>query len=335
MPEWSVQKAVLLAWPHAATDWQYMLEDARECFCSIACRISHLAQVVIVTPDTSDPRRRLANAGADMDHVKLVQMPTNDTWARDFGPISVIDYDGHVHALDYRFNGWGLKFAADQDNLVSSRMLSDCPTNPQASYEMRQQLVLEGGSIDVDERGVLLTTAACLLSPNRNPWLTQADIERRLMTDFGLSRVVWLENGALAGDDTDSHVDTLARFLPGGMIAYSSCDRPDDEHYPCLSAMASELRVKLPECRLVELPIPMPVYDADGLRLPATYANFLILNGAVLLPVYGDAHYDDIALERMAAALPGYEIFPIDCSALIQQHGSLHCVTMQLPFEVV
>lgn len=334
LPEWAPQRAVLLAWPHADTDWQHMLDDARDCFCRIVRAISERAQAVIVSPDADEPWQQLAAAGADMERVKIVQMPTNDTWARDFGPISVEDGAGQIHALDYRFNGWGLKFASDKDNLVTSRLLSRVRSCPQALYEMRQAMVLEGGSIDVDDRGVMLTTSECLLSPNRNPWLTRDEIESRLVADFGLSRVVWLEHGALAGDDTDSHVDTLARFLPGGIVACSACDRPDDDHYACLSAMSMELRDKLPECRLVELPIPQPVYDAAGMRLPATYANFLILNGAVFLPVYGDEHYDKIAVERLAAELPDYEIVPVNCSALIEQHGSLHCVTMQLPFVV-
>ncbi len=334
MPEWMPQRAVLLAWPHADTDWAYMLDDAQACFCRIACQISKRASVVIVVPDVNVPRGQLENSGADMSRITFVNIPTNDTWARDFGPISVIDRDERIHALDYRFNGWGLKFASDKDNLITSRLLTVTRQSPMVAYEMRQQLVLEGGSVDVDDKGVLLTTSECLLSPNRNPWLSREEIEQRLISDFGLSKVVWLDNGALAGDDTDSHVDTLARFLPGGIVACSACDRPDDEHYYCLSAMIDELRTKLPGRRLVELPIPEPLYDADGLRLPATYANFLILNGAVLLPIYSDQHYDALAMRRLADALPEYEIVPIDCSPLIEQHGSLHCVTMQLPFDI-
>lgn len=311
-----------------------MLADAQRCFCEIVSHICKRAQAVVVAPDVAEARLAIENSVSDPSRIAYAQLPTNDTWARDFGPISVVDDDGRAHALDFRFNGWGLKFAADKDNLVTGRLISLHSACPEVAYEMRQDLVLEGGSIDVDDDGILLTTAECLLSPNRNPWLSRDEIEQRLISDLGVARVVWLEHGALAGDDTDSHVDTLARFLPGGIVACSTCDRPADEHYDALCAMSEEIRAKMPGYRVVELPIPMPMHDADGLRLPATYANFLILNGAFLLPIYNDEQYDRIAAQRLAEALPGYEIVPIDCSALIEQHGSLHCMTMQLPFTI-
>lgn len=333
-PEWAPQRAVLLAWPHADTDWAYMLDDVQRCFCDIVEQICRRTQAVVVAPDPDEARQKLEGLIADNGRITYMALPTNDTWARDFGPISVTDGNGRIHALDYRFNGWGLKFPSDKDNLITMRMLSRAGTDSNVSYEMCQQIVLEGGSIDVDDKGVLLTTAQCLLSPNRNPWLDREGIEKRLMADLGVNRVVWLEHGALAGDDTDSHVDTLARFLPGGIVACSSCDRTDDDHYQCLSAMVDEVRTLLPDYRVIELPIPKPIYDDEGLRLPATYANFLILNGALLMPTYNDDYYDNLALTRIAYALPEYEVVGIDCSALIEQHGSLHCMTMQLPFAI-
>ena len=199
-------------------------------------------------------------------------------------------------------------------------------------------LVLEGGSTESDGRGTILTTAECLLNPNRSPHLTQEEIEATLGASLGADRFLWLEHGFLAGDDTDSHVDTLARLCPDDTIVYVRCDDPGDEHHPALAAMEAELRgFRTREgkpYRLVPLPWPRPQTDSEGHRLPATYANFLVINGAVLVPTYGDRS-DAAALAAVGSAFPGREAIGIDCRPLILQHGSLHCVTMQLPKGVL
>lgn len=331
--EWEPARAVLMAWPHRDTDWAYMIDEAQDCIARVAMAISGRAQVVMVAPDINEPLAFLRGRGADMSRFRLVELSTNDTWARDFGPISTVGADGKVAVCDFQFNGWGLKFASDRDNMVT-RGLVGAGLFPDAEYRNELSFTLEGGSIDIDSEGTLLTTAECLLSPNRNGADSREQIEARLAEALGAGHQIWLGHGYLAGDDTDSHVDTLARFLPGGIIAYTACDRPDDEHYAELKAMEAELREARSAAgepyRLVPLCIPEAIYDEDGLRLPATYANFLIVNGALLLPTYGCAEHDRRAIEALSQAAPGLEIVPVDCKALIRQHGSLHCATMQL-----
>lgn len=330
--EWEPQQAVLLSWPHENTDWSDMLEEVTECFINIVFSILKFADVIIVAPEVDLPQKTIelrSNNEIDLSKIHYYSVQTNDTWARDFGMICTIE-DDIVYANDFKFNGWGLKFPACFDNCITRAVF---PGNSNAHYVNRLNFVLEGGSIDVDGAETLMTTSECLLSLNRNGEFTKQDIENRLKQFFGSDRVIWLEHGALEGDDTDSHIDTLARFLPGGIIAYSSCDRTGDSHYNELKLMEEELR-QYSEYRLLPLPIPNPIYDESGCRLPATYANFLIIDGGLLLPVYGDAYYDNIAISRLKEALPEYEVIPIDCRALIKQHGSLHCVTMQIPHGV-
>ncbi len=332
--EWEPQLAVLIAWPHEYTDWAPRLSQVDVCYQALASAIAPRVETLyIVTPEPE----RVKALIPDIANARVIELPTNDTWTRDYGPISTRQgADGALILNDFQFNGWGLKFAADCDNLVSLLLASD-PDMPFSAmlYKNMRSFVLEGGSIESDGEGTILTTAECLLSPNRNGGLEPGEIEMVLRGSLGAKRVLWLRHGALEGDDTDSHVDTLARLLPGGVIAYSSCDRPDDSHFAELSAMEAELQeLRQPDgkpYRLVSLPIPEPIYDEDGDRLPATYANFLILNGAILLPVYADERYDALAIERIRQAAPGYEIVTVDCRELIRQHGSLHCATMQIP----
>lgn len=332
--EWEPNEYVLLSWPHEGTDWSYMLDEAVHCYIEIAKAISRYARLIIVAPDVSAAANTLKGF-VDTEKVIFVEIPTNDTWARDFGMLCTVSADVMVHINDFKFNGWGLKFASCEDNLITRRMLEKGLVGNNAEYVNRLNFVLEGGSIEVDGEGTLLTTSHCLLSPNRNGASTKDEIETELKEAFGCERVLWVDHGDLEGDDTDSHIDTLARFLPGDIIVYSACDRPDDSHYTELKLMEEELiSFTTPEgknYRTVGLPIPNGIYDEAGERLPATYANFLIINGAVIMPVYGDDHYDRLAVEKIKAAMPLYDIVTVDCRALIRQHGSLHCVTMQIP----
>lgn len=328
--EWEEQDGVLLAWPHEQSDWKPYLDAVEKVFVEIVRQISHFEVVVIAAPDPSAVGKLLEKTGAVMERVRLFQVPTNDTWARDFGPIAVLE-DERPILLDFGFNGWGLKFAANLDNQITRTLHEAGAFRPP---RRTMGLVLEGGSIESDGAGTILTTAECLLNPNRNPHLTRDVIERELAGLLGADYFLWLENGWLAGDDTDSHVDTLARLCPDDTIAYAQCDDVTDEHYPALAAMENELmqfrtREGKPY-RLIPLPWPEAKFDEEGERLPATYANFLVINGAVLVPTYGDNN-DEAALNAITKAFPGREIIDIDCLPLILQHGALHCVTMQLP----
>jgi len=333
--EWEAQDGVLLAWPHEGTDWSYMLDDVRPVFVEIIRHITRFERVLLAAPDAADAAEFLATAGIDMSQVIICEMPNNDTWARDFGPISVI-YNNQPVLLDFGFNGWGLKFSANHDNLINKRLKEQGALVP---HLKTIGLIMEGGSIESDGLGTILTTSHCLLSPNRNPQLDKSEIEQAMASLLGARRVLWLNHGWLAGDDTDSHVDTLARICPDNTIVYQACDNPLDEHYEGLKLMEEELKsFRAPDgspYRLVALPWPKARFDEQAHRLPATYANFLVINGAVLVPAYGDRENDEKALDCIRQAFPGREIIAINCLPLIEQHGSLHCVTMQLPAGVL
>jgi agmatine deiminase len=333
--EWARQDGVLLAWPHAGSDWRDNLAAVEAVFVEIAREISRNERVLIVAPEIEPVRELLSRGGVDMLQVSLHQMPTNDTWARDFGPITVFE-DEVPTLLDFGFNAWGLKFAADLDNRITGNLAR---LGAFGRCKVRiPGLILEGGSIESDGAGTLLTTSQCLLSPNRNPHLDRHGIEQALGALLGASRFLWLENGSLAGDDTDSHIDTLARLCPDDTIVYIRCKDKDDAHYAALAAMENELQdfrtAEGRPYRLVPLPWPHPCFDADGQQLPATYANFLIINGAVLVPTYG-VPQDRAALKIIGQVFPDRTIIGIDCLPLIAQHGSLHCVTMQIPQGVL
>jgi agmatine deiminase len=333
--EWEAQDGVLLAWPHEGTDWSYMLDDIRPVFVEIIRNIIRFERVLLTAPDADDAAGFLAVAGVDLSRVMIREMPNNDTWSRDFGPITV-SYNNQPVLLDFGFNGWGLKFSADHDNLISKRLKEQGALVPNLKTI---GLIMEGGSIESDGLGTILTTAQCLLSPNRNPQLDKSEIEQALASLLGARRVLWLNHGWLAGDDTDSHIDTLARICPDNTIVYQACDNPLDEHFHELKLMEEELKAfRSPDgspYRLVALPWPKARFDEQAHRLPASYANFLVINGAVLAPTYGDREHDERALDCIGKAFPGREIIGINCLPLIEQHGSLHCVTMQLPAGVL
>ncbi|MGB3777464.1 MAG: agmatine deiminase family protein [Tunicatimonas sp.] len=328
--EWHPQSAVQLTWPHPATDWQADLENVILCFQRIAYEIGSRQPLIIACHNVDEVWDQIDHES--METVKLCQITSNDTWARDHSGITVLEA-GNPVLLDFQFNGWGLKFPAHLDNQIT-RQLYHWGAFPDMDYRKVKQFVLEGGSIESDGEGTLLTTEACLLSANRNDALTKDEIETFLKETFGLQRVLWLRHGYLAGDDTDSHVDTLARFCDERTIAYVQCADPADEHHEALRRMEEELQAfrttEGQPYRLIPLPMAEAVRDEDGNRLPATYANFLIINEAVLLPFYGTAQ-DVIAKEQLQTVFPNREVVGVDCRALIRQHGSLHCVTMQYP----
>lgn len=328
----------MLTWPHGHGDWRPWLESVEPVFVAIAREVSHRECVLISCWD-EDHRKavagRLRAGGADMHRVHLAVCRSNDTWARDHGPLTVLER-GAPLLWDFRFDGWGGKYDARLDNQIVAKLHGDGLFG--ATPRRESALELEGGAIDTDGLGTLLTTTSCLLDGKRNPGLEQGQLEAQLREAFGVDRILWLHHGHLAGDDTDGHIDTLARFCDADTLAYVSCDDPGDEHYDGLRAMAAELAaLTTPDARpyrLVPLPLPAPVLAEDGMRLPATYANFLIINDAVLVPVYDDPA-DAVALERLAGCFPRHEIVPVPCLPLVRQYGSLHCVTMQLPAGVL
>lgn len=337
LPEWAPQCGVMLTWPAPHTDWLDILDAAESSYVEIACAIALRETCVITCIDATHQNRILARLrlrGANEVNLRFVHAPYDDTWVRDYGPITVSD-DRSLQLRDFGFNGWGQKFSAHNDDALTRKLTADGLFRvPTSTIDM----FLEGGSIETDGRGTLLTTSACLLSQFRNPHLDRAATERVLKQTLGIERVLWLEHGHLAGDDTDSHIDTLARFCDARTICYVACDDHQDEHYDDLAAMADELRaLRDPDGNpytLVPLPWPAGKYAADGHRLPASYANFLIINGAVLVPTYRDNADPDV-LATLARCFPGRQVVGIDCLPLIHQHGSLHCVTMQLPQGVL
>lgn len=338
LPEFAPQSGVICTWPHSHSDWHDRLDRIEPVYLEIARAIvAHEALLILV----HDPEHRehvrelLEQAAVPMDRLHLVVAATNDTWVRDYGPLTV-ERNGRLQLDDFTFNAWGGKYSANLDDLITARL-------QQAGWfgtlpRERHSLVLEGGSIDADGAGTLLTTSHCLLAPTRNPELDRAALETRLRELLGIDRVLWIDHGELAGDDTDAHVDMLARFCDAQTIAYTRCPDRQDPHHAPLAAMEQQLqgfrtREGAPY-RLVPLAIPAAIHDAGGRRLPASYANFLIINDAVLVPVYGDPA-DEAALQALAGCFPQRKIVPVLCRALIEQFGSLHCATMQLPAGVL
>ena len=328
--EWDEQDAILMAFPHKDSDWAYMLEEARNCFTKIIKTITSTKQhVILIVNDDED--YSFANQNFNK-YVHPAVIPFNDTWTRDYGPIFV-KAGNNLTCIDFKFNGWGLKFAADKDNLVNGHLSCYNIFDKEVEYQNKLNFVLEGGSIESDGKGTILTTSECLLSPNRNGEWNRFEIKSYLKKTLGANRILWLNNGKLIGDDTDGHIDTLARFCDDKTITYVKCTNKDDQHYLSLYAMEEELKSFVDSegkhYKLVPLPLPYPIL-CDGKILPATYCNFLIINKAVLVPIYKVSE-DKEALKIISSLFPNRKIIGIDCRTLIKQYGSLHCATMQLP----
>lgn len=335
--EWERTGAILIAWPHEETDWAYMLPEINECYVRICEALSRHTRVIIVSQRPSQLLTSIMMSEIVLENITWADASTNDTWTRDYGPIVTTEGPDDWFINDFKFNGWGLKFAADKDNLVTSTLCSNGMLMGQ--YVNRLGFVLEGGSIESDGKGTIMTTSRCLLSPNRNGDLSKDEIEDYLKQSLGAKRVLWIENGALEGDDTDSHIDTLARFAPNDTIVYVGCDDASDTHFVELKKLEKELmELRTSEgepYRLVKLPLPEAIFDEENNRLPATFANFLIVNDVVFVPTYRQPEKDAQALAAVKVAFLGFKIEPVDCTELIYQHGSLHCATMQLPFEIL
>ena len=337
-PEWYPQSAIQLTWPHPDTDWDYMLEEVTACYVNIAVEILKRQKLIVVCHNAETVKYELKEYKDLFPNLTLVELPTNDTWARDHSGISVIN-NGKKQVYDFTFNGWGLKFASNYDNQISRGLFKNGIFKSDVELINKKDFALEGGALESDGKGTLLTTSECLLSANRNSFMSKDEIEKYLKEAFGLNKILWLDHGYLSGDDTDSHIDTLARYCDEHTIVYVKCEDKKDEHYEALAKMEEQLKTFTDyqgnPYKLISLPMAKAVYDEDNERLPATYANFLIMNDVVLLPFYNDQERDTEAKEKLEIAFPTREIIGIDCSSLIRQHGSLHCITMQYPDNFV
>lgn len=329
--EWEPQSAVLLAWPHEGTDWAGRLAGVEDTYVALVAAITRFqaALVCVAGPDLrARAEARLRAAGVDLGRVRFFDVDYDDTWLRDSGPITLREGAG-FRLMDFHFTAWGGKFEAGRDDQIVGKLHGSGLLAP--ARHRRVDFALEGGGIETDGAGTLLSTWRCL--HERHPDASRAEITTLLERELAQSRTLWLEHGYLEGDDTDAHIDTLARFAAPDAIVFQACDDPQDGHYHELTAMAGEIAalrtIEGRPYRLFPLPWARPILD-EGRRLAASYANFLIINGAVLMPAYGDPA-DAGAAAVLAAAFPGREIVPVDCRPLIWQNGSLHCVTMQLP----
>ena len=337
--EWEHQSAALLTWPHRFSDWwDHCRADIDDTYTQMCAAIAKHQHVIIIHYDDIQHEKiskLLKDESVNLDKIVFVQAKSDDAWTRDHGPL-IVKNSEKFKVLDFQFNAWGNKYPCGNDNQITQELHKQ-NIFPNSHYQV-ENFVLEGGGIEVDGHGTLLTTKSCLLSPERNPEHTQAEIETLLKSQLGVDRVFWLEHGELLGDDTDGHIDTLARFINPTTIAYVICSPEDQDHYPTLQAMHAEL-LKLRKrdglaYELIPLPLPAPIYANDGQRLPATYANFLIFNGGVLLPIYNDAH-DQAMIDLFTELFPDRVIYPIDSRPIIQNYGSIHCVTMQIPAGVM
>ena len=332
--EWENPKAILMAYPNRHTDWDYILPEARSQFDAIINALLDGREFLWLIADPEDLPPDIKNRIEENEGRVITDVPYNDTWTRDYGPLTVTDPESRYLELDFGFNGWGLKFAADKDNLVNYIMALKGYRESALARNCRG-FVLEGGSVESDGRGTILTTARCLCSPNRNGGLDKPAAEAMLKDYLQAERVLWLDYGFLEGDDTDSHVDTLARLAPEDTIVYvAPPEDAADVHHAELTRMRRQLegfRTKDGKpYRLIPLPFPDPIHDEEGNRLPATYANYLVTGWNLYLPTYGQPEKDTRAREAVQKAFPEHRIYSVDCRTLIKQHGSLHCSTMQL-----
>ncbi|EOH4415482.1 agmatine deiminase family protein [Campylobacter coli] len=311
IPEWNEQEYLMLSLPHEKSDWKPYLGEIVQAYKEFVRAASEFQKVLLIAPGKSDfvPFENMTN-------VEFFICDTNDTWIRDFGAIDILE-DNRLKALDFTFNAWGNKFQSELDNEVNSKLFKEKFKEKLTKIDF----ILEGGSIDFNGEGVMLTSSNCLLNENRNSHLDKSQIEAKLKEIFGLKQIIWLENGFIKGDDTDHHIDTLARFIDKNTIAYSVCEDGEDEHYIPLQKMKKELEAT--GFNLIELPLPKPLHY-EGRRLGATYANFVFVNDALIMPFYKDKN-DEIIRQRLAKALPERKIVGVDARVFLRQNGSLHC----------
>lgn len=336
IPEWEPIEYILLALPNKDTDWDYILPEAIDQYQRLVKAITNEGiKVALLCHNVGEAMEIMQDSNQEL--ITYIPMEYNDTWTRDYGLITVMRND-RLRALDFGFNAWGLKFAADKDNLVNLNLEKKGLLQP-LSYRNERDFILEGGSVESDGKGTVMTTSKCLQSPNRNGGKTKAELNEELLSRLGADHVLWLDHGALEGDDTDSHIDTLARLAPDDTIVFTGTKNFDDSQFEELLAMRAQLTLfRTAEgnpYNLVELPLPNPILDTDGNRLPATYANYLVANGVIFMPTYAQPDKDELAMRSIKIAYPTHKVVGVDCRTLLQQHGSLHCATMQIPAGIL
>lgn len=331
--EWSPHKATWLAWPHNKETWSTQLEQVRDVWIEMIRALSPYEQVCLLVNDEKsrdEVAARLKKSGALLANVSMIQTPTVDVWIRDYGPTFVTrkNPDAPLAFNDWIFNGWGKKYPSyERDDQVAKLVAAILGVRV-----FEHPVVLEGGSIEVNGAGICLTTEQCLLNKNRNPHLSQSEIERFLKDSLGVSHVIWVGEG-IAGDDTDGHIDDIARFVNRKTIVCVVESDPKDENYRALQSNYERLQdardsdgTKL---SIIELPSPTPVFW-EGSRLPASYANFYIANGIVLVPTFNDPR-DREALGLLQDLFPERKVIGVQCNAVIAGLGAIHCVTQQEP----
>ena len=332
--EWEGCESVLMAWPDLCTDWSDVLDMVLPEYVEIIRAFTGAGLRVVLLAHSRKEVELYFSVLPERLHI--IECEYNDTWTRDYGPLTV-ERNGRLRALDFGFNAWGLKFASDRDNLVNLGLRNRHFIEP-AIYRNERDFILEGGSVESDGRGTILTTTKCLCSANRNGGKSKEELNEILAQRLGADHVLWLDHGALIGDDTDSHIDTLARLCPHNTIAFTGCRDMDDPQFEELLKMRAQLTLfrtaEGEPYNLLELPMPAPVFDSEGNRLPATYANYLVTSTHLVMPVYGDKQKDTLACQTIRVAYPEHEVVPVPCRSLLLQHGSLHCATMQIPENI-
>lgn len=327
LPEWHLQHAVVITWPHPYSGWKHILADAERCFHDIASAITQYQRLLIICYNQAHQDKiKKQLIALNQNNLSFINLATNDTWIRDYGPLTVKKGDELVW-LDFTFNAWGSKFGSHLDNAINQALIKHEWFRDDYSLQA-VSYTLEGGAVEANGAGYFFSTESVIYNPNRHNTESINTIAKEY---FNCSQVNILKNGHLAGDDTDGHIDTLVRFYNENSVLYCEAKDKNDEHYEPLLKMYEEL--KQTPFNLVALPIPDARYDSYGERLPGTYANFLIGNGAVYVPIYNCAQ-DAEALDTIKQCFKGYNVIGVDCNVLIIQRGSLHCSTMQIPARI-
>jgi agmatine deiminase len=330
--EWEPQEAVWFSWPHNLKTWPGYFRPIPAKFAEIVAHISRFEEVRINAAHALHQRAwsLIKKARADLTKVTLFDHPTNDAWCRDHGPIFVKnDKTGEVAVTDWEHNAWGGKYPPyDLDNTIPPKIAAALGLR-----RFEKKMIMEGGSLEVNGAGLLLTTESCLLNRNRNPAMSKAEIEQALRDFLGVYTIHWLGDGII-GDDTDGHIDDMTRFFSADGIVTVLESNKRDKNYPILLENLERLHaLRTPagkKFKVVALPMPKPCW-CDGQQMPASYANFLVINGAVLMPAFRQPKRDAAAAEVLAACFPGREIIPIDCLELVWGLGTLHCISQQQP----